>query len=62
LSRESGFRKLAEKNGNDYAELTVNAGMLKMEGWREVLEILGFLLIWFLLTIYVAPKVKGGFS
>jgi len=62
LSGETGFRKLAEKNGNDYAERTIDPGMLEMEGWREVLEIFGFLVIWFLLTIYVAPRVKGGFS
>lgn len=33
-----------------------------MEGWQEVLKILGFLVFWFLLTRYVAPRVKGGFS
>jgi hypothetical protein len=59
---ETGLRKLAEKTGNDYADLTVNSGRLEMEGWKEVLEILGFLIFWLLLTIYVAPRVKGGFS
>jgi hypothetical protein len=33
-----------------------------MAGWYEVLEILGFLIFWLLLTIYVAPRIKGGFS
>lgn len=33
-----------------------------MKGLWEVLEILGFLLLWWLVAVYVAPRVKGGFS
>lgn len=33
-----------------------------MEGWQQVLKIIGFLGCWFLVMIYVVPRVKGGFS
>jgi hypothetical protein len=33
-----------------------------MKGLWEVLEILGVLLVWLLVSVYVAPRVKGGFS
>jgi hypothetical protein len=33
-----------------------------MKGLTEVLEILGVLLLWFLVSVFVAPRVKGGFS
>jgi len=33
-----------------------------MKGLFEVLEILGVLLLWLLVSIYLAPRVKGGFS
>jgi len=33
-----------------------------MKGFWEVMEILGVLLFWLLVSIYVVPRVKGGFS
>ncbi len=33
-----------------------------MTGWREVVEIVFYLIVWFLILIYIVPKVKGGFS
>lgn len=33
-----------------------------MKGLFEVLEILGILLLWLLVSVYLAPRVKGGFS
>lgn len=33
-----------------------------MKGLCEVLEIIGVLLFWFFLSVWVAPRVKGGFS
>lgn len=33
-----------------------------MKGLYEVLEILGVLLLWLLVSVYLAPRVKGGFS
>jgi hypothetical protein len=39
-----------------------DCGGLLMTGFWEVLEILGVLLAWLGVSIYVAPRVKGGFS
>jgi hypothetical protein len=33
-----------------------------MKGLWEVLEIFGVLALWLLVSVYVAPRVKGGFS
>lgn len=33
-----------------------------MKGLFEVLEILGVLLLWLLVSVYLAPRVKGGWS
>jgi len=33
-----------------------------MEGWQQVLKLIGLLAVWLLVIIYVVPKVKGGFS
>lgn len=33
-----------------------------LKGLWEVLEILGVLLVWWLVSVYLAPRVKGGFS
>jgi hypothetical protein len=33
-----------------------------MEGWQAVLKIIGIILCWLLVSIYVVPMVKGRFS
>lgn len=33
-----------------------------MKGFWEVMEVLGILFCWLLISIYVVPRVKGGFS
>lgn len=33
-----------------------------MEGWQQVLKIIGMLACWLFVVIYIVPRVKGGFS
>ncbi len=35
---------------------------MRMKGLWEVMEILGVLFAWLLVSIYLVPRVKGGFS
>jgi hypothetical protein len=33
-----------------------------MEGWQQVLKIIGIIVCWLLALVYLGPRAKGGFS